>query len=75
MAFCKQRPGLADRAAANSLSELREKKDLYLARGAQEYWICDDDGTVRFHGHGGAIARSRLFPGFPGRMPMDLPPA
>ena len=42
-----------------------EKTTLYLAKGAQEVWICDPEGHLRFFGHEGEVEGSRLAPDFP----------
>ena len=53
------------RSPSNSDAEMTEKVTLYLAKGAQEVWICDLEGAVAFFAHEGAIERSRLAPDFP----------
>jgi Uma2 family endonuclease len=42
---------------SNSRGEIKEKIQLYLAAGAEEVWICQDDGTV---GHFSAEGKRRL---------------
>ena len=44
---------------------MAEKKALYFQQGAQEVWIADLKGSVKFFDVGGEIDRSRLFPEFP----------
>lgn len=40
-----------------------EKRELYFARGAQEVWLCDEQGGLTFYDCAGEIPASRLFPG------------
>ena len=37
------------RSPSNSIGEMLAKKDLYLARGAQEFWLVDEGGHLRFY--------------------------
>ncbi|MBK1642500.1 hypothetical protein CKO12_11545 [Chromatium okenii] len=50
---------------SNSKRELTEKIDLYLAKGAREVWICDDNGNLQLFTHRGQIESSLLFPTVP----------
>jgi len=52
---------------SNTRGELEEKKRLYFEAGAQEVWICERDGKMRFfHGDGlPAADRSARIPDFP----------
>ncbi len=50
---------------SNHPAEMEEKVTLYLAKGAQEVWICGIDGDVAFYSHEGRLDRSRLAPNFP----------
>jgi Uma2 family endonuclease len=43
---------------SNSQEEMNEKINLYLAQGAVEVWICQDDGTVTHFFNGGQSAQS-----------------
>lgn len=47
---------------SNSLGEMEEKRELYFARGAQEVWLCDEQGGLTFYDCTGEIPASRLFP-------------
>ena len=49
---------------ANSIAEMDEKRALYLDAGAEEVWIVEEDGTVRFFADEERDA-SRLAPTFP----------
>jgi Uma2 family endonuclease len=50
---------------SNAKAEMREKRKLYFEQGAQEVWICSDQGRIDFYGPQGKLKDSRLFPGFP----------
>ena len=50
---------------SNTLTEMDEKKELYFARGAREFWICDKHGNMLFHKNTGALDRSELVSPFP----------
>jgi len=47
---------------------MEEKKELYFARGAREFWICADDGNMCFYNYHAQIERSALVPDFPARV-------
>ena len=42
-----------------------EKRALYLAAGAKEFWLCDESGRMTFFSDKGQIKRSKLCPKFP----------
>lgn len=50
---------------SNTMKEMFYKKDLYLAAGALEYWLCDKQGSMRFFNASGEITKSKLAPKFP----------
>lgn len=50
---------------SNPWGEMEEKVVLYLAKGAQEVWICEADGRLRWFGHEGERAASVLVPAAP----------
>lgn len=52
-------------SASNTREEMDEKRALYLARGAQEFWTCDDAGNINFSDESGPLAQSVMFPEFP----------
>lgn len=56
---------------SNSRAEMEEKKALYFARGAQEVWICSDEGVMTFYDTVKARKLSLLVPAFPTRV--ELP--
>jgi Uma2 family endonuclease len=52
----------------NSAREIARKCELYLAAGATEYWVCDQQGALTFFDPSGKIPHSRLCPQFPQRL-------
>lgn len=50
---------------SNTLAEMEVKKELYFARGAREFWICEEDGSMRFYNNHAQLEASRLAAGFP----------
>ncbi len=50
---------------SNSMAEMQEKMSLYFDKGAQEVWLCDEDGNMSFYAQEGQLENSRLAPGFP----------
>ena len=49
----------------NSSEEIEQKKQLYLGAGAQEVWICNEEGAIHFFKGEIALEVSALVPGFP----------
>jgi Uma2 family endonuclease len=56
---------------SNSDEELMERKRLYFEKGAEEFWICDLLGSMRFFDVAGAIPKSKLCPDFPQKLNLD----
>ena len=52
----------------NVLEEQMHKGSLYLQAGAEEFWLCDELGNMRFFDASGPLERSRLCPEFPLRV-------
>ena len=52
-------------SASNTLSEMTEKKDLYFAAQAEEVWLCDSKGHIKFYNQQGELPQSLLVPKFP----------
>ena len=50
---------------SNSQGEMKEKISLYLAQGAQEVWLCDNEGNIEFHTPEGVRSKSLLLHEFP----------
>jgi Uma2 family endonuclease len=53
------------KSSSNTLEEMLEKKDLYFAAGAEEVWVCDIQGNMKFYNHQGELSKSLLVPEFP----------
>lgn len=53
------------RSPSNSEKEMLEKRDLYFAKGAKEYWLCDEDGNLCFYDRRSRIPKSGYFPEMP----------
>jgi len=58
---------------SNSRPEINGKMQLYFARGAEEVWLCDDEGHIEFFhfAAGGSIPASVLCPEFPLKIDWD----
>ena len=56
---------------SNSPAELMERKRLYFEKGAEEFWLCDLEGKMRFFGLAGETAQSGLCPAFPKKVVLD----
>jgi Uma2 family endonuclease len=56
---------------SNTLAEMEEKKELYFARGAREFWICEEDGRMRIYNNHSQLSAIALAPDFPVRV--ELP--
>ena len=52
-------------SSSNTLAEMEEKKELYFARGAREFWLCEESGTMRFYNNHAQLKASVLASGFP----------
>lgn len=50
---------------SNTASEMVEKKALYFARGAEEFWLCHQSGEVEFYDNNHKLIGSRLIDEFP----------
>lgn len=57
---------------SNTLQEMEEKRELYFARGAKEFWTCDGEGYIRFFKHDGELTGSDLIAAFPERIDIDF---
>jgi len=51
-------------SASNTEAELEEKRAIYRCIGAEEVWIVDEEGTLRFSVEGG-MERSEVAPACP----------
>jgi Uma2 family endonuclease len=64
---CSVAPELCIEVVSNSNSqqEMNEKKALYFAQGAKEFWLCDENGNITFFDINGRLNKSSLAPNFP----------
>ncbi len=53
---------------SNSAEEMEEKKELYFARGAKEFWICDAEGNIKIFKNKGVIKKSKIIRDFPNKI-------
>lgn len=49
----------------NTRKKMEEKRELYFLVGAQEFWLCNEDGSMEFFSPGQKLENSGLIPGFP----------
>ena len=52
----------------NTHEEMMAKKRAYFAAGAQEFWLCDEEGEMSFYLPSRKVRKSRLVPEFPERI-------
>jgi len=57
---------------SNTLKEMQEKKELYFARGAKEFWVCEENGTMRFYNCINEISTSEIMPDFPNKIDISF---
>ena len=57
---------------SNTQREMLEKKELYFARGAQEFWVCDGDGSMAFFNNHEELGESGLIKNFPKKVDIDF---
>ena len=50
---------------SNSQREMNDKKALYFQAGAQEVWICSEEGQMDFFTVNGKLEKSQFIPEFP----------
>lgn len=55
-------------SSSNTTIEMEEKRRLYIAAGALEFWVCNESGEISFFDAKGPIEKSNLLPEFPGRI-------
>lgn len=53
---------------SNTKREMDEKKELYFARGAIEFWICDSEGNITIFGRTGIMKKSNIINEFPDKI-------
>jgi len=55
----------------NTKKQQLHKKELYLEAGAQEVWICSEEGNIEFYDESGMLEKSKITPEFPGWIKPD----
>lgn len=55
-------------SGSNTQKEMEEKKALYFARGAEEFWLCSENGDLAFYGRNGRLSNSSLVPHCPDKV-------
>jgi Uma2 family endonuclease len=58
-------------SGSNSQEEMAGKMKLYFEKGAQEVWLCDQDGVMNFFVPDGTLPASRMCPEFPAKIDWD----
>ena len=53
---------------SNTEKEMDEKRALYFAQGAEEFWLCNEQGDIRFFNKNGQLHFSVLVPDFPSKI-------
>ena len=53
---------------SNTEMEMEEKKELYFARGAEEFWACLKGGDIKFYKNTGPLENSNIIEKFPGKL-------
>lgn len=53
------------KSPGNSYAQIAKKRDLYLAKGAKEVWICDENGAMTFYDFSGELKKSVMVKKFP----------
>ncbi len=53
---------------SNTRKEMDEKRELYFARGAEEFWTCNSEGNIRIFGRTGMIRKSNIIKKFPDKI-------
>jgi Uma2 family endonuclease len=59
-------------SVSNTMEEMKEKIALYLQAEAQEVWLCDEQGNMKFYSTEGNLIQSKLVPEFPIKEKMTL---
>jgi Uma2 family endonuclease len=57
---------------SNQASDMEEKRQLYFQAGAKEFWLCAEEGRMRFFNPRGELKSSELFREFPSRIDVDI---
>jgi Uma2 family endonuclease len=57
---------------SNTAAELEEKRHLYFEVGAREFWLCHENGDMRFFNPQGELKISEFFGKFPGHIDIEV---
>jgi Uma2 family endonuclease len=57
---------------SNTAAELKEKRHLYFEVGAREFWLCHENGNMRFFNPQGELKISGFFGKFPGHIDIEV---
>jgi Uma2 family endonuclease len=57
---------------SNSAGEMDAKRKLYFEAGAKEFWLCGNDGDMRFFNPRGELEKSELFGEFPAHIDIEV---
>ncbi len=52
----------------NTITEMEEKKALYFDKGANEFWVCDKEGNMKFYLVTAKIKNSNIINDFPDKV-------
>ena len=55
-------------SSSNTKMEMEEKRQLYISAGAIEFWVCNEEGEVKFFDANGQLKASNLVPSFPSKV-------
>ena len=50
---------------SNTEDEMNQKRNLYFIRGAKEFWLCDEEGNIKFFSPDKELEESSMVPLFP----------
>lgn len=53
---------------SNTVDEINQKKILYFDKGAEEFWVCDKNGAIKFFDSSKELEYSLLVPKFPKKL-------
>ncbi len=57
---------------SNTRQEMIEKKELYFARGAQEFWLCGKLGVIEFYNNHKKLGQSDIIAQFPKKIEINF---
>ncbi len=53
------------KSSSNTMEEMKFKKELYFKAGAEEFWLCNENGEMSFYSREEQMINSGVVPGFP----------